>query len=382
MNFFRCLPLFLFFALLMTISVNAEESMQNDCASQSKFLADEFLVKLQQGDTAGITKALGEWESLCGLTEPLFRARLLYHYSLDNSITLADSAKLLDFAIAFDVRQNLINQDDIKARDDYFALYPEYFGHIPIDGNFDRQTRLIAQTMKFRAPANTPVGALVRMYAGETASFFQTLKNGGMKETRLAHEYAERVRTLQRMPEYNFGLQLGAWVPHGDLTVIGIRPLLGVYAGVALKNTSINATFGLRMGQSSNPFKMTVKDTLVSTRHHQGGFLGLELIQYMITGSHTRWGVFATGGYDLIDMVETIRNPTRQTFGSWALHTGFRGEYIRENRSRITFKASYTLLNHKHDKGSPLGGNALEFSVGMGITDNPRRNETLKRLGY
>jgi len=241
-------------ALLVLIPVTQFAQPVGDCAQQSQKYADEFIAAMLSANEERVSRLLSEWEALCGTTEPVFRAKLLFEFSLDNTLTMADKEGLLEMAVAFEVRQSLIDQMDVKAIDEHYGLYPQYFGFIPINGNFDKQTRLMARALHNHAMAQTPAASLIRMYGGETSPFFQSLKSGELAESTLSQEYNARVKLLKRMPEYNFGIQAGAWIPNGDLAIIGIRPIVCFYAGVSFNTTTLNAVLGIRAGKSRQPF--------------------------------------------------------------------------------------------------------------------------------
>jgi hypothetical protein len=92
--------------------------------------------------------------------------------------------------------------------------------------------------------------------------------------------------------------------------------------------------------------------------------------------------LFASGGYNIIDIVEDKQAAHRQTFGSWAFHLGPFYQYIFHNRTSLGIKPAFHVLNHHNSSGSPMSGNAFTLKVVFGISENAGKTKNLQRLGY
>ncbi len=222
----------------------------------------------------------------------------------------------------------------------------------------------------------------LELYSGQTSDFFMTLKAGGFPQSLLSREYHQRVVYFEQMPELSLGVGAGLWMPFSGLGSIGIKPSLGVQIGARTQRTWYDAVFEFRFGKTREEVNIPIQDTLSPTRNFQGGYLGLEVTRVLAAFQHSQIEIFAGAGYDVIDLVEDAREPTRQVFATPALHVGPAYRYIFPNRFWISIKPGYYFLSHKNKGGSSLDGNAINLRVVVGFSDNARKHQNLKRLGY
>ena len=329
-----------------------------------------------------VAELLFAWEQDCGLTEPVFRARALQLIADGRFPGPLDESLLLEKAVAFEIRYRIITEESPSVRDFFYLEYEEYFGYVPLNEEFDRQTLRIANRLKNDVEKNTLEYRLLELYSGDTESFFLALKGGDFAETPLARDYNNRVAELLNMPEINLGLRGGMWFPMGDLDILGAHPALGVNLGVKKNRNYLEAIFDIRFGKAANPVTLVVQDTLVTATNFQGAYMGLEWSRVLVKGRDYEIELFAGAGYDVIDLIEDGQDPERQTFGSFALSFGPSYRYLFANRTWLSIRPGFYLLNHNHEGGSSFKGNAWSFTVAFGFSDNARKTENLRRLGF
>lgn len=358
------------------------QSSGEDCRLKAPQYADSIALLLQQGLSEKLPFLLLQWEHDCGASEPLFRVRMLQLISEGQFPGYFSAEDMLDNAVAFDVRHEIVETESMKEREESFELYAVYLGYVALNSNFDMQTQRWARRMLSGFSPQQPEWAWLQLYSGNPESFFLTLREEAYPGADLSEVYKERVAFFQRKPELNMGVGTGIWIPTSDLEVIGLKPSLDIFGGIKTRNTYYDLVFSMRFGKTQKPFELMVRDSIVETRKYQGGFLGLEITQMLIKSSGYEAGIFVSGGYDLIDIVEDRQNPVRETFSSPALHFGPVFTFNLPNRSRLSLKAGYFLINHQNTKGSSLDGNAWNLRVLFGFSDNASKTGNLKRLGY
>lgn len=365
------------------LSSDEPRDWSNKCIQDAAMYADSVAVALQKGDFTRASESLSTWEQSCGLTEPVFRAQLLLDaISGYNQMEMSELDGLLERAISFDVRYDLIENAGEQERIEYFELYPDYFGYVPINGAFDRQTQRLALQLQRAGIKDEIVAAFVAFYAGETDWFFQNLKQGGLIYSRLSEEYFARVLYFQQKPELSVGIASGLWFPMGNLDVIGMKPSFLVNAGITKKSSSIHAVIAIRFGNTLKPVSFSVQDTMVTTRNQQSGYGGLEWVQGLHSWGKMRIGFTVTGGYDIIDIVEDKQDPRRKTFGSWFLQPGIFWEFTLPNQSALGLYPYFSVLNHHNSSSKEFNGNAWYLTLRYRLSGNVRKTENLKRLGY
>ncbi len=357
--------------------------VQEDCSEQASVYADSVALIIEQGRWNRLPELLFQWEQSCETTEPLFRIRMLQLISEGQFPGQWEGSQMLEFAIAFDIRDEISHLESPATRQEYFELYEEYFGYVSVNSNFDRQTQRWARQMRARFTAGQPEWAWLTLYSGETGRFFSLLRDDKYQGSQLTEVYKERVAYFQKRPELNMGVGSGVWIPTADLEVIGFKPTLDIFAGVKYRNTYFDLAFSMRFGQTQKPFKLSVRDSIVETRNYQGGFLGIETTHIFFRPENYAMGMFISGGADLIDVVEDRQDPIRRTFVAAAVQMGPVASYHFPNRSRVSAKLGYYMfLNHSNTVGSSLQGNAWSLRILFGFSDNARKTENLRRLGY
>ncbi len=361
-------------------SVSARDE-PSECQLHAAGYAAQFADLIKNENYSEMPGLLLQWEQICNESEPLFRARVLYLISERRFTEILNEQPILDNAIAFEIRHKLMREAEMQDIDDYFQLYPDYFGFVPMNSDFDRQTQQWARRLQSNVASGNLSYLFLQLWEGQTATFFKTLKAGYFQDTNLAKEYNEKLKENLSLPEFNLGLSAGIWVPTGDLSIIGYHPSIGINLGAKTQNTYWDAIFEFRYGNAHQDVEITVRDSLVTTRNYQGGYLGLEISHIIKRFASETLEIFAGGGYDIIDIVEDELDPQRQTFGSMALHVGIGYRLHFSNRSWLSIKPGYYFLNHKHATGSSLDGNALSLRLIFGFTENARKSENLKRLG-
>jgi hypothetical protein len=358
------------------------QDLSENCSEKAENYSIEVANAMLDGDDEALGQWLFAWEQECGITEPVFRARALQLIAAGQFPGALEGTSFLEQAIAFEIRYRLIAEKSPAERADYFAFHKEYFGYVPINEEFDRQTMRQAARLMNRVSPQSLGYRFLEMYVGEPESFFAALRNGEFEETPLAAEYQNRRDELLRLPEFNIGIRAGMWFPMDELDILGPHPSLGINVGLKRGRNYFDAVFDFRFGKTAYPVSIVLQDTLVKTSNFQGGFLGIEWSRVLVQGSDYNLEIFAGVGYDLIELVEDGQDPGRRSYGSLNFTVGPVYRHIFSNRTWLSIRPAYSFLDHSNPGGSSLIGNAWLFSIAFGYSDNPRKSEGLKRLGY
>jgi hypothetical protein len=360
----------------------AQDGGEIDCSKEAIVYSKAFIHHFQQGEFELSEDVLYQWEQECGLSEPIQRARVLLlihtnHFTLQNEPPALQKA-----ATDYTNRLALMEIENPDERELAYRENQNHFGYIPPDGEFDRFTDRLVDELSARQDVSGLSDLFLNLYSGNSKDFFISLKQGSFSESQLSKDYQKEVKRLKRLPEFNFGIGTGIWIPSGNLKSIGNKPIASIYAGLKIHNTTIDAIADIRFGKSSELFEINVKDTLIQTRNHQGGYFGLQLKQILLRHSSLRYGLIASAGVDIIDIVEDRQFPQRQTFASAGFQAGVFAEYVFANRSRLTITPGYQVINHNNSRGTAMDGNAFIVRVLYGLTENASRNQRLNRLGH
>jgi len=373
------LSVILFF-LSNTNGYPSEGPNNDNCSVVSADYAEQISNLIEAGEYGRIYHITKMWEESCGLIEPVFRVKALlkiHHNSFPGEL---DSQNMLNQAIAFEIRDDLIESP--QRGKEYFELHPGFFGYIQPGHKFDHHTEQWARRLLLTAARDSISRLFLQLYEGQTEVFFSALKDGHLQGTNLALDYQSKVAENRRLPEFNMGVNSGLWVPKGNLQIIGPKPTVGINLGVKTTNMFIDAVFEVRFGKTNRYVLINLRDTLVSTRNYQGGYLGVELTRILTRGKNGGFEIFAGLGYDIIEIIEDQQiAPEGVIFGSPVVHLGLGYRFHFRNRSWLSIKPGYYFIDHQNPSGSPLSGNAISVRFTFGLSENARKSDNLKRLG-
>lgn len=354
-----------------------------DCRNQALGAAQQAVEKMRLRQYQELARELQAWEMACDFSEPLFRLSALYLIQQGAFPAKLGQMPMLDYAIAYDIRlSHVANAEGVKEAHS-FDSHPAYFGYIPPGSEFDRLTRQWALHLLASALPGSMEQLFLQLYAQEPALFFEALKAGQLSGMPLQEQYAQKVRRYQSMPEYSLGLHTGLWLPQKDLEVLGPHPFLGIMLGIRQGKNRLELGFDFRMGKSREEVLIFLNDSLQGTQNYQGAWLGLDYYREVYRRKAHHWGFYGGVGYDIIELVEDKKHqPQRLSFGAWAFSAGPAYRYTFSNRSWLHLRPVYHIHKHQNAQGSSLQGHAVSLKLTYGITDNPRRNENLRRLGH
>ncbi|MFW6352684.1 MAG: hypothetical protein ACOC2E_09875 [Bacteroidota bacterium] len=349
----------------------------------SASFADQIAVAMENDDKEALAGLLFLWEQQCGLTEPVYRVRTL-HQIRKGSWKLQNGKELLEQALNFKIRNDLINNQDLQNLQDYFDFYPEVFGFVPFTSQLDIQTSLLAKRLLHSNQHDSITNLVLNLYAGKADMFFEKLKNGFASETSLGQSYHERVQNLLQKPEWIVGIHAGMWVPTADISALGTHPTLGLTLGGKKGKIALQSSFEFRFGKTPRQVFIVVKDTLAATRNYQGGSLGVDVSVDFFEKQNRHMAFFAGAGLDLIDLVEnSLQEPERITFLSPEFRLGLQYHVSFVNRTYLNLSTGFSFLNHQAQlpESTQLAGNAVNIKLIFGFRNNPSKTENLQRMG-
>ncbi len=359
-------------------------SQSADCKENSESFANQIAEAIENNEMEALEGILFLWEQQCGLTEPVYRVRTLNQIR-NGSWKLQNGDELLNQALNFKIRNDLINNQDLQNLQDYFDYYPEVFGYVPLTSKLDIQTNLMAKRLlNDNKKYDSITNLILELYAGNAEMFFEKLKKGFASETMLGQSYKKRVQDLLQKPEWIVAIHAGTWFPTGDISALGTHPTLGLTLGGKKGRVALQSSFEFRFGKTPKEVFIVVKDTLSATRNYQGGSLNTDLSVDVFKKQNHHIGFFAGGGLDLIDLVEnTLQEPERITFLSPEFRLGLQYHIFFVNRTYLNLSTGFSWLNHQAQlpESTQLSGNAINIKLIFGFRNNPSKTENLHRMG-
>jgi hypothetical protein len=171
---------------------------------------------------------------------------------------------------------------------------------------------------------------------------------------------------LDREISRHFGLNIGAWIPTGDLSVLGTHPNIGIIWGIRHKVHEFNVVLDFRFLKSKDPYEVSRGGTLYSLDNYFGGYLGLDYIFYLGVGKGYDFGILAGLGYDGFTLNKDIVPAPPYEIGSFNFNTGFRFNWYTKGRTYFSFQPKYNIINYANKGGTSFDGNAITLQLFVG----------------
>lgn len=178
--------------------------------------------------------------------------------------------------------------------------------------------------------------------------------------TRSSHEESDR--EISR----HFGLNVGAWIPTGDLAVLGTHPNIGVIWGIRHKVHEFNVVLDFRFLKSKETYVVSRAGTLYQMDNYFGGYLGLDYIFYLAVGKRNDFGILAGLGYDGFTLNKDIVPAPPYEVGSFNFNTGFRFNWYTKGHTYFSFQPKYNIINYANKGGTSFDGNAITLQLFVG----------------
>ena len=169
------------------------------------------------------------------------------------------------------------------------------------------------------------------------------------------------------------GIMVGAWMPTGNLKLLGTHPSVGLILGGRNKKNEYDLIWAYRfLSPSMHDYQFLRNDTLYNSSHYDGGYIGFDYTRYIIHKTRYELGFTTAIGYDYFEVVDGMSgsnsgpdlNPIN--IGSFDFSNGIRLKYFLGPRSYIGLAAKYHLINYNNDGGTDMGGNAFTIDLIFG----------------
>ncbi|MBP8823801.1 MAG: hypothetical protein KBH07_09165 [Flavobacteriales bacterium] len=326
-----------------------------------------------RGDLDSAALVLDRWSGLCPGSEPWQRSRIL--------LLLARPA-LVDTALP----ENFLT---------YLATY-RYLANLPKEAVAAEAPEL-AQNLAFSSAWSTQVmpgfspgmveHALAEFYGPDPNKLLPALQAGRYAGSRLQRDYDQEVRSILALYEVNFAVFAGAWVPLGNLAVLGPHPELGFQLGFKKARMNYDLTLGFRTGSANRTYlarRIHAADTLEPTSHFFGGHVSLDFGYDLL--QHAQHEVQAVGGlgYDGFDAFPSVREDPGQSAsaGSLDLSMGAGYRFYLKPYTYLGFQLKYHWTDHSANHVVDFRGHPFTFRILFGGLGNLAKRAKLEWVQY
>ena len=340
----------------------------------------KYFYMIQDYDSAEIV--LNNWEATCGISEPIMRTRILFAILQDNF-----SEALYDSTIVDDVLNYMIRMDTLNIG--IFNNYKEYFGFVPIRGDYDYFTQSIADTLLQRTFYDP-----MELFFSET---YANVMNDAVKEiqldtifnnTEFRSYYYNRVAKVRNKIDYNLSFLGGIWIPFDNASLLGNHPLLGVQMGIHSHKMTYNLTLAFKFSKSKNEYTILRDGNIETTDVFYGGYIGAGLEREIFKFKINEFDLLAGIGYDGFQSIiintedDNPNNDVGHSIHSINTNFGMGYKRILANKRYIGLQGKYNFVNYINKGGTNLIGDNLTISFVVGGLFNERKKYELNELHY
>ena len=213
---------------------------------------------------------------------------------------------------------------------------------------------------------------ICNVLAGNIKNPVATIKANKQKYPELYALLRKGYSSERNHPNGNVALISGVWLPSGNAKLLGVHPSLGFQVGGRSKRNGIDLTMDFRFINAANTYTFLRKDSLYSTKHFLGGYIGLDYTRYIVHTTNFELGLTGGIGYDGFDVTDEPKYDDRKddtkpyTIGCLNLNAGLRFNYYFNPNFYIGIGGKYNKINYKNTGGTNLHGNtiSLDFFIG------------------
>ena len=334
-------------------------------------------------DYDSVEIVLNNWQSVCGISEPIIRTRILFSI-LENTFgeTIYDST-IVDYTL------NYVKRIDTANAAGLYDNYQYYFGFVPIREEYDYFTQCVADTLLNNIFYDPMELFFSEMYANVLIDPVKEIQNDTIySNTKFRSYYDKRVNKWKQKADLNINLFTGIWVPYGNASLLGNHPLLGMQVGGHKQKMTYNLTVAFRLGKSKNEYTILRDGNTETTDKFMGGYIGTDIEREILKFGKNEFDILAGVGYDGFASYMTNteddnpNNDVGHSISSLNTNFGLGYRYFYSNKSYIGVQGKYNIVNYVNTGGTNLTGDILTISIFYGGFINHQKDFELNELRY
>ncbi len=370
------------------LSVSAQRNIESELLSQSpncenvaynsSRLIDRYF---NSRNYDSINVVCNKWEEFCGVTEPVFRLKVLMQIQNKAfSEEWMERDYLLNYIFLYLDRLDYAKESNSKL---VYERYKIPFGYIPLNSPFDDLTVLWANSMLESGTLQPIEKAFCLLYSNQSDAFWKLLKSQEIAGTKLHTMYQEQTRKANRMGEANIGFMSGVMIPSGNLLeYIGVKPQFGVQFGYKVNKVQYDLSILLRSGNTRKEYQIIYQGEPKITDHYLGGYVGLDLAYELSRKKRSEFDLVGGIAYDGFDVVEgnTEKEIKGKSLNSLNLNFGLGYRFCGKKFNYLGIQAKYNFVNYKNSGGTDFGGNYISLVLTANLFGNIQKNQLTENL--
>ncbi len=211
----------------------------------------EFIpVIYHSGDTDSLLDIMYHWDLHCGLAEPLLRTYILYQIATNTFSEDFLPDNIFDYLYDY---QYVVLSDNPHRFLDYYSWEYE-----KIHPSFNAFTLELARYINGYEDLSDTERFLINFYSNSFEAAWKTMKSTKMEGTKLGSLYHKvMVGMYDNYYKPTAWLTAGAWMPRGNLALLGNHPQVGAGIGVFRKGFFADLNLAIAFLQSKNEYEIS-----------------------------------------------------------------------------------------------------------------------------
>lgn len=377
-----------FICFCLTFSAFAQRNIESELLQQtpncenvaynSSRLIDSYFAK-KKYDSINVVS--NKWEEFCGVTEPVFRLKVLLQ--IQNNVfseEWMDQDYLLNYIFLYLDRLDYAKASNSKL---VYERYKISFGYIPLNSAFDDLTVIWASSLLERETLKPIEKAFCLLYSNQTEVFWKMLKGQEITASKLYARYQEKTKRASKMGEGNIGLMSGVIIPSGNLLeYIGVKPQFGFQLGYKFNKVQYDLSVLIRPGSAKKDYQIVYNGEPKVTNHYLGAYAGLDLAYELLKKKRNEFDLVGGIGYDGFDVVagDTENDIKGKTLSSLNINFGLGCRFLGKKMNYLGLQAKYNFVNYKNSGGTDFGGNYISLVLTANLFGNPLKNQMIENL--
>ncbi len=334
-----------------------------------------FIQSLEKNEFDSAKIILDYWEGKCGTREPVFRAKVILAFATGQNTDSLTDDETLYLLNNYRNRAEMIESRNFSGYD----YAKPYYGFVPVGQEFDSFTIRFFKSALKKEEKFTTNYLLSEFYGDNIDTLFTKIKSEAYKDTRLSEEYAKIEQKAGALVSANYALLMTAWIPTGDISILGVHPQLGLQVGGKYKKVNFDLTLAFKFLRSKTGYYATrVKSdkSVVSTDKFFGGYIGFDFGYDMWSVKNNEFQLIGGIGYDGFDAIDEDKKNDldAESVSSYNFNFGIGYRYYFQGGAYVGLQAKYNLVDYTLNRVINFTGNPITISFVIGVTDKSRQD--------
>ncbi|MCL2683423.1 MAG: hypothetical protein FWE63_08110 [Bacteroidales bacterium] len=363
----------------------------SDIVYNVSWLMPEFYEK---GNMDTLQAILDFWEKRCGMSEAVMRSKIIFSISsgsfsenlygnfIDSSVFVHPTDKFANNRILRLLRSYEWSNTTFNVRRGYWDHWDDWGNDISRIQQLNGFTVNLSKKLLETKELSVIERFFLLFYSNEFKQAWQMLDSDELDGTRLKELYLQEKKTREQDVSFHNNWMVGAWIPQGNLELLGVHPFFGYRLGGKAKKLTINLSFGLKFGNSPNIYQIYKDDSIWNTNRFFGIYLGSDINRELFRfGRH---GIDIIGGVAW-ENINTLNEKKEHACGCTShndndrikhnlnslnlnIGLGYKFYFKKQqfNQRYIGLDVKYNFVNFKNTHGTNLDGNILTVNLILG----------------